>query len=146
MMTIWGAIPSLDRVLDEATRAAPRSGRAVAPAFPIAADLRETPDAYVVQADLPGVKLEDLELTLERHVLVLRGQRRFEQGPHERVTCGRPHGPFAASYALPEGIDGERLTADLADGVLTIRVPKQPQVQARKIPIASGDQRDPSNA
>jgi Hsp20/alpha crystallin family len=53
----------------------------------------------------------------------------------DKATRGRPSGPFAASYELPEGIDGENLTAGLADGVLTVRVPKQPNVQPRKIAI-----------
>ena len=156
MLTIWSAIPTVDRVfngalsLGEAPKAplgampsTPRSGGDAMPTFPIAADVHEKADEYTFHVDLPGVKLEDLEVTLESQVLAIRGERRFERGPQEKVTCGRPHGPFAVSYALPQGIDGERLTADLADGVLTVRVPKRPQAQPRKIPISGGADRTP---
>jgi HSP20 family protein len=87
------------------------------------------------------VKLDDLEITLENRVLAVRGVRRLERDENEKVTGGRPHGPFAVSCALPEGIEGDNLTADLADGVLTVRVPKQPKVQPRRIPIGSGADR-----
>ncbi len=140
MMTTWRAIPSLDRVFDEAFRSALRSG-ADAAAFPVAADISEKSEEYTFQLDVPGVKLEDLEITLENRVLAIRGVRRLERGENEKVTCGRPHGPFAVSYALPEGIEGDNLTADLADGVLTVRVPKQPKAQPRRIPIGSGADR-----
>ena len=136
MMTAWTAIPNLDRVFDDALRAAFRNGGSRA-AFPVAADIRERNDEYSFQLDVPGVKLDDLEITLENRVLAIRGVRRFERGENEKVTFGRPHGPFAVSYALPEGIEGDNLTADLADGVLTVRVPKQPKVQPRRIPIGS---------
>jgi HSP20 family protein len=138
MMTTWGAIPTLDRVFDEALRSALRSG-GDRPSFPVAADISEKNEEYTFQLDVPGVKLDDLEITLEGRVLAIRGMRRLERG---QVSCGRPHGPFAVSYALPGTIEGENLTADLADGVLTIRVPKQPKVQPRKIPIGSGAHRE----
>jgi HSP20 family protein len=136
MMT-WSSIPTLDRVLDEALRSALRSEGEGA-AFPVAADIRERNDGYTFQLDVPGVNRDDLEITLDRRVLTIRGMRRFERGQDEKVTSSRPYGSFVASYALPEGIEGENLTAELADGVLTVRVPKEAKAQARKIPIGSG--------
>jgi len=134
MMTTRSAIPTLDRVFDEALRTAfrPTPTRAT---FPVYADVREKGDAYTFQLDVPGVKRENLEITLEAHTLTIRGERRFEGGENERVTCGRPYGEFAVSFAVPDGIEGDHLTADLADGVLTINLPKQPKAQPRKIPI-----------
>jgi HSP20 family protein len=143
MMATWSGVPTLDRVFDEAVRSASRSRGPVA-TFAAAVDVREKADEYVFQVDVPGVKVADLEVTLENRVLAIRGARHREAGESETVTAGRSHGQFALSYALPDCIDGEHLTADLADGVLTIRVPKHPKAMPRKIAIsgaAGGNQR-----
>jgi HSP20 family protein len=140
MMTTRSAIPALDRVFDEALRTAHRA-RTPASAFPVYADVREKGDGYTFQIDVPGVTREGLEITLAGHVLSIRGERRFEGGENEKVTCGRPYGAFAVSFAVPDGIDGDTLTADLADGVLTVRIPKEPKAQPRKIAIGSAPDR-----
>jgi len=140
MMTTWSAIPTLDRVFDEVLRSAFKGGVDTG-GFPVAADVHERSDAYTFQFDVPGVKAEDLEITVENRKLSIRGVRHFVGEESERAACSRPHGRFAASYALPDGIEGDDLTADLADGVLTIRVPKPPKTQPRRIPIGSGSDR-----
>ena len=124
------------RVFDEAVRSAFRAPPNEA-SFPVAADIREASDGYTFELDVPGVKQDDLEITLTERVLSIRGTRSFRRGEGEKTTCGRPFGTFAVSYGLPEGIEGDALSASLADGVLTIRVPKQPKVQPRTIPITS---------
>jgi len=134
MMTTRSTVPTLDRVFDEIVRSA-FSGGADPEPFTVGADIREDDSEYTFQFDVPGVKVDDLEITLANRVLAVRGARRFEAGRNEKVARGRPHGPFAVSYSLPDSIDDEKLTADLADGVLTVRVPKHPKAQPRKIPI-----------
>jgi len=134
MMTARGPVPTLDRVFDEVVRAAFR-GRIDAEPFTLAADIRENEQEYTFQFDVPGVKSDALEITLTNRVLDVRGVRHVESSDGEKVAHARPHGPFAASYSLPDTIDGEKLSADLADGVLTIRVPKHPKAQPRKIAI-----------
>jgi HSP20 family protein len=138
--TTWEAFPSLDRVFDEAIRST-RRGRAEGPSFPIAADVREKSDEYTLELDVPGVKLEDLEITLMNRELTIRGARRFEAGRDEKVTRGRPYGPFAVTFTLPQSVEGDALTAGLAEGVLSIHVPKQPKAKPRKVPIESGVER-----
>jgi HSP20 family protein len=135
MMTMWSTDPALDRVFDEALRSALK-GAAHEPTFQAATDISERDDEYRFELDVPGVKRDDVEIALEHHMLTIRGERRFQRSENEKVTCGRPQGSFAVSYVLPDGIDGDQLTADLADGVLTVRVPKPPKAQRRKIPIA----------
>jgi HSP20 family molecular chaperone IbpA len=137
MMTTWSAVPTLDRIFDETLRSPFRS-RSARATFPVAGDISEKNGEYTFQLDVPGVKREDIEITLDNHVLAIHGVRRFEPGKNEKVTLGRPYGSFAVSYALPEGIEGASLTAELADGVLTVRVPKQPSAQPRRIPIGGG--------
>ena len=135
MMTTKNAVPTLERVFDEVVRAAFRGEIRMPYRFHDDTDIRENDCGYTFQFDVPGVKADDLEITLTNHVLAVRGARHFERGENEKITRGRPHGPFAVSYSLPDSIEGERLTADLADGVLTIQVPKHPKAQPRKIPI-----------
>jgi len=104
-------------------------------AFSPAVDVRANDDEIVLVADVPGVKKEDLEVTFEDGVLTIKGQRRYEGTDKEKVWLGRCYGAFERSFTLPETVDAERLTADLADGVLTIRVPRQPKAKPKKIAI-----------
>jgi HSP20 family protein len=135
MMTKWSAIPVLGRVFEEGLRSSPWGFEGATSAVP--ADIFETDSEYTFQLDVPGVKIEDLQITLTDRVLAVRGVRHFEAEKSDKGTRGRPSRPFAVSYELPEGIDGENLTAGLSDGVLTVRVPKQPKMQPRKIAIGS---------
>jgi HSP20 family protein len=104
-------------------------------AFSPAVDVRANEDEIVLVADVPGVKKEDLEVTLEDGVLTIKGQRRYEGSDKEKVWLGRSYGAFERSFTLPETVDAERLTADLADGVLTIRIAQQPKAKPKKITI-----------
>ena len=109
------------------------SGGEFAPRF----DVRETKSGYMVLADLPGVKEEDLGVSLTGNKLTISGRREEEQshevGPY--IAIERAQGTFARTVSLPEDADSERLTADLKDGVLTVRVPKRREAQEKKIPI-----------
>jgi HSP20 family protein len=95
-------------------------------------------DEVVFVCDVPGIKPDDLEVTLENHVLTLKGTRRFGGKENEQVMLGRAYGSFNRSYTLPEYVDDENLTAHLADGVLTIRIPKQAKAKPKKIQISNG--------
>jgi len=111
---------------------------AFAPTFEVA----ETKDAYVFRADLPGVKDGDLDISLTGNRLTISGRR--EQERHEQgdtfYASERAYGSFTRAFTLPEGIDGDNVSADLKNGVLTLSVPKKPEVQPRKVSInASGD-------
>jgi HSP20 family protein len=101
-------------------------------------DVRANDNEFVFACDVPGVKQEDLEVTLENHVLTIKGTRKFESKSDEQVMLGRAYGSFARSYTLPDYVDDANLAANLADGVLTIRIPKQAKVKPRKIPISNG--------
>jgi HSP20 family protein len=102
-----------------------------------AVDLEETDDAYVVEADLPGVKREDVNVELIGNELSIAGEcRRSERsGTMRRQT--RRTGRFDYRVTLPDHVDAERVDASLADGVLTVRVPKAEHSQRRQIEIRS---------
>jgi HSP20 family protein len=102
-------------------------------------ELKETKEAYVVNADLPGVKEADLEVALNGNLLSVKGQR--EEEHHEEgesfYTSERSYGSFARTFTLPDSVDSEHVDANLKDGVLTVRVPKRPEAQPKRIPIGS---------
>jgi HSP20 family protein len=106
-------------------------------------DIKETKEAYVFRADLPGVKDEDLEIALAGNQLTISGHR--EQETREQgdtyYTTERSYGSFSRSFALPEGTDSENVSAELKNGVLLVNVPKKPEVQTRKIAIGKGSER-----
>lgn len=104
-------------------------------------DVKETKDAYVFKADLPGVKEEDVEISLTGQQLTISGKREQEKREEgERYYAyERMHGSFSRSFTLPEGVDAENIHADLKSGVLSLAIPKRPEVQARRIPLGGGE-------
>lgn len=105
-----------------------------------ALDVSERRDAYVVHAELPGVPADQLDISFEQNVLTIRGSKpaAFDtQNDGEiRVFVGeRVNGSFERSVRLPEFVDPDRIEAELANGLLTVTVPKAQAAQARKISI-----------
>src|SRR5262245_23373625 len=114
-----------------------RELRTVESAFAPTFEVVERKDAYVFKADLPGTKQEDLDITLIENRLSIAGRREAEKRDEgERFYAyERSFGSFTRSFTLPEGVDAEHVQADLRDGVLTLVVPKKPEVQPKKISI-----------
>ena len=104
-------------------------------------DVQETPHAYVFKADLPGMKEKDVEVSVTGNRLTLSGKREEEKREEKASyhTWERAYGSFARSFTLPSGTDSEHVLADLKDGVLTVTVPKKPEVQPKKVAVNSGE-------
>jgi HSP20 family protein len=112
-------------------------------------DVKETADAYVFKADLPGMKEKDVEVSLTNNRLTLRGKREEEKREEKDnyFTCERSWGSFSRSFTLPQGTSVESAHADLKDGVLTVTVPKKAEAQPKKIPIgAAPEKKEPAKA
>ena len=109
------------------------------PAF----DVKETKDAYVFRADVPGVLEKDLEVTMTGNRLTVHGKREKEHKEQSDTlyTYERSYGSFSRSFTLPDGADPARASADLKDGVLTISLAKKPEAQAKQIQIKSPAQK-----
>ena len=103
-------------------------------------DVKETQDAYVINADLPGVKDEALNVSLNGNLLTISGTREEEhrEEGESYYAMERSHGSFARSFTMPDSVDGESVTADLKQGVLTVRIPKRPEAQPKRIAIGKG--------
>lgn len=99
-------------------------------------DVLETPDRYIITAELPGMSREDLEIQIDADSVTLAGTRRERAGACEQYhRVERGHGAFRRSFQLPIAVDAARVTADLRDGVLTVICPKAADEPTRRIPI-----------
>ncbi len=109
-------------------------------AFMPSFDVKETPDAYQFRADLPGILEAELEISLEGSRLTVAGKREEEPAKEgERIHLSeRSHGRFSRTFTLPEDVEGEKVVAELRNGVLTLMVPKRPEVRPRKINVSLG--------
>ena len=102
-----------------------------------AVDLHETNVDYVITAELPGMRREDLQIHAHEGRLMISGVRRERVGPCEQYhRIERGHGSFTRSFQLPIPIDADRITADLRDGVLTVTCPKAPDSANRRIHVS----------
>lgn len=96
----------------------------------------EADNNLVLVADLPGVQASDVEVTLEKDVLTVAGQRKLElPAGHTVHRQERRAARFSRSFSLPCKVDGDALSAEMADGVLTITMPKAAEAQPRRIPV-----------
>jgi len=115
----------------------PRSGRPWTPSV----DVFETEDALTLKADLPEVRIEDIDVRVENQTLTLRGQRKFEKEEnikgYHRIE--RSYGEFVRSFSVPSTVDTEKVQADYKNGVLTITLPKKEAAKPRQVKVAIQD-------
>jgi HSP20 family protein len=101
-------------------------------------DVVENDDSYQIMAELPGIKMEDLNINLADNVLTVKGEKKREVSEEKKANyywtecC---YGQFQRSFTLPSSVDAEKVKANLDNGVLTITLPKAEQAKAREIPI-----------
>ena len=99
-------------------------------------DIREEAERFVVAADLPGVESKDIEITAEKGVLTVKGERRSEKTSEEGFArVERASGSFLRRFTLPESADAEAIKATHNNGVLEISIPKRPAEQPRRITV-----------
>ncbi|MFN7947626.1 MAG: Hsp20/alpha crystallin family protein [Blastocatellia bacterium] len=100
-------------------------------------DIREGENEIVLEADLPGLKPGDFELSVENRVLALKGERKFEKQSdtdnYHRVE--RSYGSFTRTFTLPSTVNVDAVSADFRDGVLRVVLPKKEEVKARQIQV-----------
>jgi len=115
---------------------APSQGLATfAPDF----EVKETKEAFVFSADMPGVSEKDLHVQLSENRLSVSGKRESEKTEQNETyyATERSYGSFTRSFVLPEGIDADKAHAQLKNGVLSVAIPKRPEAQPRKIAVQS---------
>jgi HSP20 family protein len=103
-------------------------------------DIVENENELVLTADIPGVRMEDIDIKLEDGTLTITGDRQFEaeqkEGGYHRIE--RAYGKFQRAFSLPESVDAEKVTAAYDNGVLRVTLPKKELAKPRSIKVALG--------
>jgi HSP20 family protein len=111
----------------------PRATRPWSPAV----DIVETEDALVLKADLPDVKLEDIDVRVENETLTIKGERKFEK--EEKIKgyhrIERSYGAFMRSFTVPASLEAEKVSAEYKNGVLTVTLPKREEAKPRQVKV-----------
>ncbi len=129
-------LPSLRRLFD----AEPAWTFKSSFAFPTpAVDVTEDTAAYKITAELPGLEEKDVNVTVAGGMLTIKGEKSYEKDEKKKDhhVSERAYGSFQRSFTLPDGVDADKIVADLAKGVLTVTLPKtaQAQKQQKKIEV-----------
>ncbi|MCL4690997.1 MAG: Hsp20/alpha crystallin family protein [Candidatus Hydrogenedentes bacterium] len=136
-MSPWSALRDLEgqftRLFGELNRDYDVFERGWAPAV----DLKETEQEYTLEADLPGMKKEDIELSVVDNMISINGERKHEaeekENGYHRIE--RRYGTFQRSFEIPGGFDAEKVNARFEDGVLHVTLPKREEAKPRHIEV-----------
>jgi HSP20 family protein len=100
-------------------------------------DIYEENDKFVIKAEVPGVKKEDIDISIENNILTIKGERKFEKETKKENyhRAERYYGAFQRAFTLPGIVNQEKIKANLDNGVLTVEIPKKEEVKPKKIAI-----------
>jgi HSP20 family protein len=123
-----------------------QQGNARTTAWAPALDISERKDAYLVTVELPGLKPEDLDITMEDGLLTIQGERQFtgESSEQQFHRVERRYGAFRRAITLPAHVMAEGIQASFEDGVLQILVPKAEEATPKRIQVRSGRSEAPA--
>jgi len=112
-------------------------GVAATPSWAPRIDAFDREKELVIRVEIPGVKPEDVDITMEDRTLTISGKREFDEtveqaGYHPREIFA---GEFKRTLVLPEGLNPEEITAKAEDGILTVTLPRRPEVLPRKVKV-----------
>lgn len=118
-----------------------------APAWAPSVDISERKDAYVVMVELPGVKVEDLDISFQDGLLTIQGERSATKDPDEQFhVLERRYGLFRRSITLPLHVKADAIQASTEDGVLQVFVPKVEEVKPKRIEVQAVRTSGPTTA
>ena len=135
----WTMLDMLHRDLDRLVgqRALRGNGESTVAEWVPAVDVIEDKERFLLRADVPGVRSEDIDISMDGGVLSVSGDRhaeaRTEESGLQRIE--RSTGHFFRRFTLPETADADSVSARCKDGVLEVSIPKKPEVQARRIAV-----------
>lgn len=135
--TPWQELESMNRQLSRLLEdGGSRTGEAAVHWAP-SVDIRETEDALLVQAELPGIDRKDVKVEVHEGVLTISGERRYEKDVKEKNVhrVERAYGSFARSFSLPANIDASNVQAQMKDGVLEVRLHKRESARPKSIEV-----------
>jgi HSP20 family protein len=131
---------AMDRLLEDSF-VRPGAGWLAPEAESLAVDMYETDDAVVVKSALPGVKPEDVEISITGETLTIRGETKEEKEVEEENYIRREHryGSFSRSLSIPTAVVTDDAEAQMEDGILTLRLPKAEEVRPKAIKVKAKD-------
>jgi HSP20 family protein len=124
----------INRLLEDFLEGEPQERRNPG-AYRPAVEMTETPEALIVRVQIPGVQKEDIQLQVSNDTLTITGNVRKTEAEHHVHHREFGYGAFTRSMPLPVSVQAEQATAQLKDGLLTVRLPKSEQTRGRDIPI-----------
>jgi HSP20 family protein len=124
------------RLMDELMRSTGNGNRVTG--FTPLVDVHETQEEYLVKVDLPGVKVDDVNIEVNDNVLSISGARVADETAQAQLV-ERPYGSFVRTLTLPQGVDSDSIEAGYQDGVLELRIPKPAEQKPKKITIGAGN-------
>jgi HSP20 family protein len=103
-------------------------------------DIVEDDKNYVIKAELPGIKKEEIKVGVQDDVLTISGQRHYEKEEKDKKIhrIERSYGSFMRSFTIPEDSDGEKVSAESKDGILIVHLPKTERVKPKQIEVKVG--------
>lgn len=101
------------------------------------ADISETDTAYLIKAEIPGVKKEDVKVTVQEGMLTIQGERKMEKEEKDKKfhRVERSYGSFMRSFRLPDDADESAVKAEFKDGMLNVTLPKSPKAKPKAINV-----------
>ena len=136
----WEPFRDVEEVLRQYSplfgRALRRSGAEAGEWTPVA-DISETDQEYVIKAELPEVKKEDVKVTLDNGIMTIAGERKYqkEQNDASEIRIESFYGTFSRSFSLPDNIDAKGIRAETKDGVLRVKIPKMQAAVPKTVSI-----------
>ena len=132
---LFSGLSRLNRIMDEALGS--WNGGSVASAWLPACDVIEDKDHLKIALELPGVRSEDVKVSVENNVLTIRGEKRQESEDRGQRwhRYERSYGAFERTFTLPSTVDAHHVQATASDGVLTLVLPKSERAKPREIPV-----------
>jgi HSP20 family protein len=144
----WDPFRELNELSNRVNRYFGQSERAMTPAeeqLTVAewwppVDIKETAEEFMVKAELPGMKKENVHVTINEGILTMQGERKAEKeekgARFHRIE--RSYGSFARSFVLPQHVDETKVVAEFTDGVLNVRMPKSATAKPKNIEVKVG--------
>ncbi|MDD5580572.1 MAG: Hsp20/alpha crystallin family protein [Methylobacter sp.] len=137
----WGLLNQLQKELERAHEGNGGEGSIATAEWAPAVDIKEENDKFVLHADIPGVKPEEIEVNMENGVLTIKGEKKTEANTekegYKRVE--RTYGSFYRRFSLPDTANADAINAKSKNGVLEIVIPKRESVKPKKINVVTHD-------
>jgi HSP20 family protein len=132
---LFSGLSRLNQIMDETL--GNWNGGSVASAWLPACDVIEDKDHLKIAVELPGVRPEDVKVSVENNALTIRGEKRQESEDKGQRwhRYERSYGAFERTFTLPSTVDAEKVQATVNDGVLTLLLPKSERAKPREIPV-----------